>query len=132
MDESSRWHRSGVERNINLPNCSRWSLTDRGMQREFQFAFEKADEKVDIPKSAAFRRSPDDALVVTFHETQSRTMVILATGQEPAGQRPLLAGPRDLTRLRYRIGIDDLWLKADIFVHTARSTPSWLYVPVEM
>ncbi|MFN7980441.1 MAG: hypothetical protein U0Q11_01155 [Vicinamibacterales bacterium] len=130
MDESSRYNIGDVERNINLPVLALVVL-DRGMQRGFQFAFEKADEKVDIPKSAAFQ-VPDDALVVTFHETQSRTMVISPQGKSlPASGRFWL--DRATSRVfMTEIGIDDLWLKADIFVAYGSVDTIKLPVPVEM
>lgn len=130
MDESSRYNIGDIERNINLPVLA-LAVLDRGMQRNFQFAFAKADEKADLPKSDAFT-APDDALVITFRETQPRTMVI-----SPQGKSLPTSGRFWLDRVTSRvlmteIGIDDIWLKADIFVAYGSVDTIKLLVPVEM
>ncbi len=130
MDESSRYNIGDIERNINLPVLALVVL-DRGFQRGFQFAIDRGTEKIDLPKSEAFS-IPDDALVVTFRETQARTMII-----SPQGKNLPTSGRFWLDRATSRvfmteIGIDDLWLKADIFVAYGTMDPIKLPVPVEM
>jgi len=130
MDESSRYNIGDIERNINLPVLA-LAVLDRNMQRGFEFALERGTDKVDLPKSEAFSL-PDDALVVTFHETNAHTMVISPQGKNlPASGRFWL--DRTSSRvLMSEIGIDDVWLKADIFVAYGSVDTIKLLVPVEM
>jgi hypothetical protein len=130
MDESSRYNIGDIERNINLPVLA-LAVLDRRMQGGFQFDVEKANDKVDLPKSSAFA-PPADALVITFRETQPRTMVA-----SPQGRNLQSSGRFWLDRVTSQvymteIGIDDVWLKAQIFVAYGPVDTINLPVPVEM
>ena len=130
MDESSRYNIGDIERNINLPVLA-LAVLDRRMHSAFQFEMEKAGEKIDLPKSAAFA-APVDALVVTFRETQIRTMVV-----SPQGKNLTASGRFWLNRTTSQvymteIGVEDLWLKAAIHVAYGSVDGINLPVPVEM
>ncbi|MEQ1911645.1 MAG: hypothetical protein ABMA15_22700, partial [Vicinamibacterales bacterium] len=130
MDESSRYNIGDIERNINLPVLA-LAVLDRRMQGAFQFEMEKPGEKIELPKSAAFA-APPDALVVTFRETQIRTMVV-----SPQGKNLTASGRFWLDRTTSQIymteiGVEDLWLRAAIHVAYGSVEGINLPVPVEM
>jgi len=130
MDESARYNIGDIERNINLPVLA-LAVLDRRMQGGFQFEMDKGTDKVDLPKSAAFA-PPADALVVTFKETQARTMVISPQGRNlPSNGRFWLDRATSQVHMT-EIGIEDLSLKADIFVAYGSVDTINLPVPVEM
>ena len=82
MEESSRYNIGDIERNINLPVLA-LTVLDRRMQPGFQFGLGKRDDKYDLPKSPSFV-PPADAVVVSFTETQIRTMVASPQGKNLA------------------------------------------------
>lgn len=130
MEESARYNIGDIERNINLPVLA-LAVLDRRMQHGFEFSYAPADEKIALPKRPAFA-APADALVVSFRETQLRTMVA-----SPQGKNLPTSGHFWLDRSSSRIamteiGIDDLWLKAQIFVAYGLVDGIDMPVPVEM
>lgn len=130
MDESARYNIGDIERNINLPVLA-LAVLDRRMQGGFQFAFDKGADKVDLPKSPAFS-PPADALVVTFRETQPRTMVVSPQGKNLPSSGRFWLDWRTSQVYMTEIGVDDLWLRADIFVAYGSVDTINLPVPVEM
>ena len=130
IEESARYNIGDIERNINLPVLA-LTVLDRRMQSAFQFGMERAAEKVDLPKSAAFS-APADALIVTFKETQMRTMVTSPQGKNmPSSGRFWLDRATSQVYMT-EIGVEDLWLKAVIHVAYGSVDAINLPVPVEM
>jgi hypothetical protein len=130
MNESARYNIGDIERNINLPVLA-LAVLDRRMQPGFAFALEPAGTKHDLPKSAAFT-APPDALVVSFRETQLRTMVA-----SPQGKNMASTGRFWIDRLTSQIYMteisgEDSWLKAVIHVAYGHVDSIELPVPVEM
>ena len=114
MAESARYNIGDIERNINLPVLA-LAVLDRRMQPGFEFTLDPPGAKYDVPKSDAFA-APADALVVSFRETQMRTMVA-----SPQGKNMAASGRFWLDRVTSQVymtefGVEDLWLKATIHV----------------
>jgi hypothetical protein len=130
MDESARYNIGDIERNINLPVLA-LAVLNRGMQPGFQFALESAGEKYDLPKSSNFT-PPSDALVVSFTETQIRTMVASPQGKNLAASGRFWMDRATSQVYMTEIGVEDLWLKAIIQVAYGRVDTIDLPVPVEM
>ncbi|HUR34896.1 MAG TPA: hypothetical protein VM032_13935 [Vicinamibacterales bacterium] len=130
MEESARYNIGDIERNINLPVLA-LAVLDRRMQPGFEFAFAKPDEKYDLPKSPAFAL-PSDALVVSFRETQIRTMVASPQGKNLASSGRFWLDRATSQIDMTEIGIEDLWLKAVIHVAYGAVDGIDLPVPVEM
>ena len=130
MTESARYNIGDIERNINLPVLA-LAVLDRRMQQGFEFSYQKGDDKPALPKRPAFM-PPDDALVVSFTETQSRTMVASPQGKNlpSSGHFWLDRGTSQIYMTE--IGIDDLWLRAQIFVAYGTVDGINLPVPIEM
>ncbi len=130
MEESARYNIGDIERNINLPVLA-LAVLDRRMQPGFEFALDPPGTKYETPKSAAFA-APADALVVTFRETQLRTMVASPQGKNmPASGRFWLDRATSQVYMT-EIGVEDLWLKAVIHVAYATVDPIEVPIPVEM
>jgi hypothetical protein len=130
MQESSRYNIGDIERNINLPVLALVVL-DRAAQGGFRFSVDRSDDKFDLPKSAAFA-PPADALLVSFTETQLRTMVASPQGKNLASSGRFWFDPA-ISRIHMtEIGIDDLWLKAVIHVAYGPADGIDMPVPVEM
>ena len=130
MEESSRYNIGDIERNINLPVLALVVL-DRRMQPGFQFGLDKPGEKYDVPRLPAFA-PPPDAMVVSFTETQLRTMVATPQGKNmPASGRFWMDPATSRVHLT-EIGIEDLWLKAVIHVAYGMVEGVSVPVPVEM
>src|SRR3954462_6396721 len=130
MEESSRYNIGDIERNINLPVLA-LTVLDRRMQPGFQFGLGKRDDKYDLPKSPSFV-APADAVVVSFVETQIRTMVASPQGKNLASSGHFWMD-RDTSRIYMtEIGIEDLWLKAVIYVAYGTVAGLDLPVPIEM
>ncbi len=130
MTESARYNIGDIERNINLPVLA-LAVLDRRMQAGFEFSYPKGDDKPNLPKRPAFV-PPDDALVVSFVETQPRTMVASPQGKNlpSTGHFWLDRGTSQI--FMTEIGIDDLWLRAQIFVAYGTVDGINLPVPIEM
>jgi hypothetical protein len=130
MEESARYNIGDIERNINLPVLA-LAVLDRRMQPGFQFGMDKPGEKYDLPKSPAFV-PPVDAIVVTFTETQLRTMVASPQGKNlPASGRFWMDRATSQVQMT-EIGVEDLWLKAVIHVAYGKVDGIELPVPIEM
>lgn len=131
MQESARYNIGDIERNINLPVLA-LAVLDRRMQQGFQFNYPRPnDDRIVLPKRPVFT-PPTDALVVAFTETQLRTMVA-----SPQGKNLPASGHFWLDRLTSQvymteIGIDDMWLRAQIFVAYGKVEGLELPVPIEM
>lgn len=131
MQESARYNIGDIERNINLPVLA-LAVLDRRMQQGFQFTYPRpSDDTIALPKRPVFT-PPADALVVAFTETQLRTMVASPQGKNlPAsGHFWLDRGTSQVYMTE--IGIDDLWLRAQIFVAYGKVDGLELPVPIEM
>lgn len=130
MTESARYNIGDIERNINLPVLA-LAVLDRRMQQGFAFSYPKGDDKPNLPKRPAFV-PPDDALMVAFTETQPRTMVASPQGKNlpSSGHFWLDRGTSQIYMTE--IGIDDLWLRAQIFVAYGTVDGINLPVPIEM
>ncbi len=130
MAESARYNIGDIERNINLPVLA-LAVLDRRMQQGFAFSYPKDDDKPNLPKRPAFM-PPDDALVVSFTETQAHTMVASPQGKNlpSSGHFWLDRGTSQVYMTE--IGIDDLWLRAQIFVAYGTAAGIDLPVPIEM
>ena len=131
MQESARYNIGDIERNINLPVLA-LAVLDRRMQQGFRFGYPRPnDDAVTLPKRPVFT-PPADALVVAFNEIQMRTMVA-----SPQGKNLPASGHFWLDRLTSQvymteIGIDDMWLRAQIFVAYGKVDGLELPVPIEM
>ena len=130
MDESSRYNIGDIERNINLPVLA-LTVLDRRMQPGFEFGLDKPDEKYDLPKAAAFAL-PTDAVVVSFTETEIRTMVASPQGRNMAARGRFWLDRQTSQVYMTEIGVEDLWLKAVIHVAYGAVEGLNLPVPVEM
>jgi hypothetical protein len=130
MQESSRYNIGDIERNINLPVLA-LAVLDRRMQPGFSFALEPAGATYDLPKSAAFT-APPDALVVSFRETQLRTMVASPQGKNMAATGRFWLDRATSQIYMTEIGVEDLWLKAEIYVAYGHVDTIELPIPVEM
>ncbi|MGC4085452.1 MAG: hypothetical protein QM736_25850 [Vicinamibacterales bacterium] len=130
MAESARYNIGDIERNINLPVLALVVL-DRRMQEGFEFHYPKPEERPTLPKGQAFT-PPADAVVVAFTETQLRTMVASPQGKNlPAsGHFWLDRGTSQVYMTE--IGVDDLWLHAQIYVAYGMVDGINLPVPIEM
>ena len=126
MEESARYNIGDIERNINLPVLA-LAVLDRRMQPGFQFALDKPGEKYELPKSASFA-APSDAVVVSFTETQIRTMVASPQGKNLASSGHFWMDRNTSQIYMTEIGIEDLWLKA--VIHVAYGTVAGLDLPV--
>jgi len=130
MEESARYNIGDIERNINLPVLA-LAVLDRRMQGGFQFSLDEPGRKYDLPKSAAFA-PPPDAVVVSFTETQIRTMIASPQGKNLASSGRFWLDRGTSRVYMTEIGIDDLWLKADIYVAYGAVDGLDLPVPIEM
>lgn len=130
MAESARYNIGDIERNINLPVLA-LAVLDRRMQAGFEFSYPKADDKPTLPKRPVFV-PPADALVVSFTETQPRTMVASPQGKNLPSSGHFWLDRRTSQIYMTEIGIDDLWLRAQIFVAYGTVDGINLPVPVEM
>jgi hypothetical protein len=130
MEESSRYNIGDIERNINLPVLA-LTVLDRRMQPGFQFGLGKRDDKYDLPKSPSFV-APADAVVVSFTETQIRTMVASPQGKNLAASGHFWMDRNTSRIYMTEIGIEDLWLKAVIYVAYGTVAGLDLPVPIEM
>jgi hypothetical protein len=130
MTESARYNIGDIERNINLPVLA-LAVLDRRMQPGFEFALEPGGGTYDLPKSAAFA-VPPDALVVSFKETQMRTMVASPQGKNMASSGRFWVDRATSQVYLTEIGVEDLWLKAVIDVAYGRVDTIELPIPVEM
>src|SRR5262249_31002493 len=77
--ESARYNIGEIERTINLPFLA-MTVLDRRAQPSFQFRLGEAPDQPKLPKSAAFAERPG-AVVVSFEETQVRTMITTPQGK---------------------------------------------------
>ncbi len=130
MTESARYNIGDIERNINLPVLA-LAVLDRRMQAGFEFSYPKGDDKPSLPKRPLFV-PPDDALVVSFTETQPHTMVASPQGKNLPSSGHFWLDRRTSQVYMTEIGIDDLWLRAQIFVAYGAVDGINLPVPVEM
>jgi hypothetical protein len=130
MEESARYNIGDIERNINLPVLA-LAVLDRRMQPGFQFVLDRPDEKYDLPKSAAFA-PPPGAVVVSFRETQVRTMVASPQGKNLASTGRFWMDRATSQIYMTEIGVEDLWLKAVIHVAYGPVETVNLPVPIEM
>jgi hypothetical protein len=130
MAESSRYNIGDIERNINLPVLAMVVL-DRDMQPGFRFSLDVPGEKYDLPKSPAFLPVPN-ALVVSFTETQLRTMVASPQGKNMPASGHLWLDPTSSHVYMTEIAVEDSWLRAVIHVAYGRVENIDLPVPVEM
>jgi hypothetical protein len=130
MQESARYNIGDIERNINLPVLA-LAVLDRRMQPGFEFALDPPGMKYDLPKSATFT-APPDALVVSFRETQMRTMVASPQGKNMASSGRFWLDRATSQIYMTEIGVEDLWLKAVIHVAYGRVDTIELPIPVEM
>ncbi len=130
MEESARYNIGDIERNINLPVLA-LAVLDRRMQSGFLFSLDNQGEKYDLPKPPAFT-APADALVVSFRETQMRTMVASPQGKNmPASGRFWLDKTTSQVFMS-ELGVEDLSLKAVIHVAYGPADKIDLPVPIEM
>jgi hypothetical protein len=130
MEESARYNIGEIERNINLPVLA-LAVLDRGMQHGFQFKLDPPGEKHDLPKPAAFL-PPTDALVLSFTETQLRTMVASPQGKNMPSHGLFWLEPSTSRVLMTEISVEDLSLKATIDVAYSAVDGLDVPVPVEM
>lgn len=130
MTESARYNIGDIERNINLPVLA-LAVLDRRMQQGFEFSYPKGNNTPTLPKRPAFV-PPDDALVVSFTETQPRTMVASPQGKNLPSSGHFWLDRRTSQVYMTEIGIDDLWLRAQIFVAYGTVDGINLPVPIEM
>jgi hypothetical protein len=130
MQESARYNIGDIERNINLPVLA-LTVLDRRMQPGFQFSLDPPDEKYDLPKRPAFT-PPADAVVLSFTETQMRTMVASPQGKNLASSGRFWMDRNTSQIYMTQIGVDDLWLKAVIYVAYGMVDGVNLPVPIEM
>jgi len=114
MDESSRYNIGEIERNINLPVLA-LAVLARGMQPGFEFRLDTAGEKYDLPKGDAFA-APPGALVMSFTETEIRTMVASPQGKNMPANGHFWLDPVSYRVLMTEISVEDLSLKATIDV----------------
>jgi len=130
MEESARYNIGDIERNINLPVLA-LAVLDRRMQYAFLFSLDSQGDKDDLPKSPAFT-APADALVVSFRETQVRTMVASPQGKNmPASGRFWLDKATSQVFMT-ELGVEDLSLKAVIHVAYGAADKIDVPVPIEM
>jgi hypothetical protein len=130
MEESARYNIGEIERNINLPVLALVVL-DRGMQPGFQFKIESTGDKFDLPKEPAFV-PPADALVISFTETQLRTMVASPQGKNMPSRGYFWLEPSTSRVLMTEISVEDLSLKATIDVAYRPVEAIDIPLPVEM
>lgn len=130
MAESARYNIGDIERNINLPVLA-LAVLDRRMQAGFEFSYPKADDKPNLPKRPAFV-PPDDALLVSFIETQPHTMVASPQGKNLPSNGHFWLDRGTSQIYMTEIGIDDVWLRAQIFVAYGTVDGINLPVPIEM
>jgi DNA end-binding protein Ku len=130
MEESARYNIGDIERNINLPVLA-LAVLDRGLQAGFEFTLDKPGEKYDLPNSAAFA-PPPNALVVSFRETQLRTMVASPQGKNLPASGHFWLDPATSQVEMTEIGIEDSWLRAVIHVAYGNVEGIDLPVPIEM
>jgi hypothetical protein len=130
MEESARYNIGEIERNINLPVLA-LAVLARDMQRGFQFKLDPPGEKYDLPRQPPFA-PPTDALVVSFTETQLRTMVASPQGKNmPSHGFFWLEAPTSGV-LMTEISVEDLSLRATIDVAYSAVGGIDMPVPVEM
>jgi hypothetical protein len=130
MNESSRYNIGDIERNINLPVLALVVLS-RFMQPGFEFALEPPDTKHELPKSGAFALVPN-LMVVSFRETELRTMVASPQGKNMASTGRFWIDRETSQIVFTEIGVEDLWLKAVIHVAYAKVDGFDMPAPVEM
>jgi hypothetical protein len=130
MEESARYNIGDIERNINLPVLA-LAVLNRGMQPGFEFTLDVSAQKNELPKSASFT-PPPDALVVSFRETQMRTMVASPQGKNLAASGRFWMDRATSQVYMTEIGVEDLWLKAIIQVAYGTVDTIELPVPIEM
>jgi hypothetical protein len=130
MEESARYNIGDIERNINLPVLALVVL-GRNMQPGFQFKIDPPGEKYDLPKQPAFA-PPADAIVVSFAETQLRTMVASPQGKNMPSRGYFWVEPSSSRVLMTEISVEDLSLKATIDVAYRNVEGIDVPVPVEM
>ena len=130
MQESARYNIGDIERNINLPVLA-LAVLDRRMQQGFQFGYPKGDDKPVLPKRPAFT-PPENALIISFTETQMRTMVASPQGKNLPASGHFWVDPGTSRIFMTEIGVDDLWLRAQIFVAYGSADGLDLPVPIEM
>ncbi len=130
MAESSRYNIGEIERNINLPVLALVVLA-RNQQPGFQFERSAPVNPALLPRSPAFQ-VPPQALAVSFREVQLRTMVVSPQGRNLPASGHFWLDPDTSRVLMTEIGIDDLWLKASIFVAFGEVDGMKVPVPIEM
>jgi hypothetical protein len=130
MSESARYNIGDIERNINLPVLALIVL-NRYLQPGFQFQFEKDPEQLMLPRLPSFV-VPGDAVIVSFTETQMRTLVASPQGRNLPASGHFWLDPKTSRVLISEIGIEDLWLKATIFVAYGNAEPIDVPMPVVM
>jgi hypothetical protein len=130
MTESARYNIGEIERNINLPVLA-LAVLARGQQPGFQFERVAPVDAALLPKTAAFAVRAD-AVVLSFREVQLRTMVVSPQGRNLPSSGHFWLDPETFRVLMTEIGIDDLWLKASIYVAYGPVDTMKLPVPVEM
>lgn len=130
MRESARYNIGEIERNINLPVLALVVL-NRFVQPGFEFHFERNLDRSVLPAGEAFA-PPESAMVVAFTETQIRTLVASPQGRNLPTSGRFWLDPSTSRVLMSEIGIDDLWLKASIFVAYGDAAPIDVPMPVVM
>jgi hypothetical protein len=101
------------------------------MQPGFQFGMAADDEKLALPKSQPFAVRPD-AIVISFRETQMRTMVASNQGKNMPSSGHFWLDPLTSGVLMSELTVEDSWLKAVIHVAYGKVDTLELPVPIEM
>ena len=130
VKESARYNIGDIERTINLPLLA-MTVLDRRLQPNFQFRIDGPTEDVKLPKSAAFAGRPG-ALIVSFNETQVRTMIATPQGKNLRSHGRFWFAMPDAQVLMTELGVDDFSLSATIHVAYERKPGLAVAVPVEM
>jgi hypothetical protein len=130
MQESARYNIGDIERNINLPVLA-LAVLDRRMQPGFAFSLDAPGARYDLPSSPEFA-PPADALVVSFRETQLRTMVASPQGKNMASSGRFWLDRATSQIYMTEIGVEDLWLKAVIHVAYGRVDSIDVPIPIAM
>jgi hypothetical protein len=129
--ESSRYNIGDVERNINLPVLA-LAILERGAQAGFEFKFPTPEDDIAaLPKRPEFT-PPAGAVVVSFTETQVRSMITTPQGKNlKAHGRFWITLPGGEVRMSELI-VDDFTLIAVVQVAYGTAPNVTVPVPVAM
>lgn len=128
--ESTRYNIGDVERNINLPVFALFVL-ERGAQSGFEFTMVTDETGPALPKSAAFT-PPPGAVVVSFNETQIRSLITTPQGKNLKSHGRFWITVPGGEVMMSELVVDDFTLTAAVHVAYGAQVGVEVPVPVEM